>query len=53
MKAGTATQKEIAAESVSDMDLTGLANELGYLDELIKQKPCLGFNEAAGLEYPF
>ena len=37
MKAGTATEEEISAESVSDMDMTGRANELGYLDDLIKQ----------------
>ena len=40
IKAGTATEREIEAESVSDMDLTGRANELGYLDDLIKQKSC-------------
>jgi len=40
IKAGTATEREIEAESVSDMDLTGRANELGYLDDLIKQKLC-------------
>ena len=40
IKAGTATEEEIDAESVSDMDLTGRANELGYLEGLIKKKSC-------------
>jgi len=37
IKAGTATEKEIEAESVSDMDMTGRANELEYLESLIKK----------------
>jgi hypothetical protein len=40
IKAGTATEEEIGTESVSDMDMTGRANELGHLDDLIKQKSC-------------
>jgi len=45
IKAGTATEREIEAESVSDMDMTGRANELGYLDDLIKTKEKSFFTE--------
>jgi hypothetical protein len=38
MEAGAATEVEIGMESVSDMDLTGRANELWHLNNVIKKR---------------